>query len=57
LPKASDRPSASDGARVVLQTNDATMAEIIAALRSAFDLEVTLKGATARKFTGVYSGS
>jgi hypothetical protein len=26
-------------------------------LRSAFDLEVKLKGATARKFTGVYTGS
>ena len=43
--------------RVVLQTQDATMPEIFAALRSAFDLEVKLKGATARKFTGVYTGS
>lgn len=43
--------------RVVLQTHDATMPEILAALRSAFDLEVELKGATARKFTGVYTGS
>lgn len=43
--------------RIVLQTQDATMPEIFAALRSAFDLEVKLKGATARKFTGVYSGS
>jgi hypothetical protein len=43
--------------RIVLQTKDATIAEILAALRSAFDLEVTLEGATARRFTGVYSGS
>jgi hypothetical protein len=43
--------------RIVLRTYDATMPEILAALRSAFDLEVKLKGATARKFTGVYSGS
>ena len=33
------------------------MAEILAALRSAFGLEATLEGATARRFTGVYSGS
>jgi hypothetical protein len=43
--------------RVVLTTNDATMEEILAALRSTFDVEVKLKGATARKFTGVYYGS
>ena len=43
--------------RIVMQTNDATILEILAALRSAFDLEVRLKGATARKFTGMYSGS
>jgi len=43
--------------RVVLRANDATIADILAALRSAFDLEVTLKGTTTRKFTGVYSGS
>jgi hypothetical protein len=43
--------------RFVLQAHDATMPEILAAVRSAFDLEVRLKGATARKFTGVYSGS
>jgi len=30
------------------------MAEVVAALRSAFDVEVTLKGATARNFTGKY---
>jgi hypothetical protein len=42
---------------VVLQANDATMPDILAALRSAFDLEVKLKGTTARRFTGVYSGS
>lgn len=43
--------------RIVLTTNDATMAEILAALRTAFDIAVTLKGATARKFTGTYIGS
>jgi hypothetical protein len=43
--------------RVVLTTNDATIADILAALRSAFDVEVNLTGGTARKFTGVYSGS
>jgi len=42
--------------RIVLQANDATMPDILAALRSAFDLEVKLKGTTARTFTGVYSG-
>jgi hypothetical protein len=43
--------------RIAMQTNDATIPEILAALRSAFDLEVKLKGATARTFTGAYSGS
>ncbi len=43
--------------RVVLTTNDATIADILVALRSAFDVEVNLTGGTARKFTGVYSGS
>ena len=43
--------------RLVLQTQDAKMPEILGALRSAFDLEVKLKGATARRFTGVYVGS
>jgi hypothetical protein len=43
--------------RVVLQTNDATMPEILDALRAVFDLDVKLKGATARRFTGLYSGS
>jgi hypothetical protein len=42
--------------RIVMQTNGATILEILAALRSAFDLEVKLKGATARTFTGEYSG-
>jgi hypothetical protein len=42
---------------VVLRVNDATIAEILAALGAEFDLEVKLKGTTARKFTGVYSGS
>jgi hypothetical protein len=42
---------------VVLQVNDAAMPDILAALRAAFGLEVKLKGTTARKFTGVYSGS
>jgi hypothetical protein len=43
--------------RVVLTTNDATISDILAALRSAFNVEVSLTGGTARKFTGVYSGS
>jgi hypothetical protein len=42
---------------LVLQVHDATMPEILAAVQSAFDLEVTLNGATARKFTGAYTGS
>jgi hypothetical protein len=43
--------------RIVMQTNDATLAEVVAAFRSAFALEVKLKGASARSFTGAYSGS
>jgi hypothetical protein len=43
--------------RMVLRANDATMPEVLATVRSAFGLEVGLKGATARTFTGVYSGS
>jgi hypothetical protein len=43
--------------RFVLQAHDATMPEILDAVRSAFALDVTLKGASARKFTGTYSGS
>ena len=43
--------------RIVLQTNDATIVEILAALRTSFDVEVKFSGATARRFSGVYSGS
>ena len=43
--------------RMVLRASDATMPEILAALHSAFDLEVKLQGATARRFTGTYFGS
>jgi hypothetical protein len=43
--------------RVVLKTYDATIPEILSALRSTFSLDVKLKGATARRFTGTYSGS
>jgi hypothetical protein len=43
--------------RLVLQAQDATMPEILGALQSAFDLEVKFKGATERRFTGVYTGS
>jgi hypothetical protein len=32
---------------IVMQSNDATIPEILGALRSAFDLEVKLKGTTA----------
>jgi hypothetical protein len=43
--------------RVVLQTNDATMPDILAAIRSALNLEVNVRGSTGRRFTGVYAGS
>lgn len=43
--------------RIVLQTNDATIVEILAALRASLDVEVKFSGATSRRFTGVYSGS
>jgi uncharacterized membrane protein YqgA involved in biofilm formation len=42
--------------RVVLETNNAPIDEIVAALRTAFGIEVTLAGTTLRKFTGTYSG-
>jgi hypothetical protein len=43
--------------RIVMQTSDATLAEVLAAFRSALALEVKLTGTTARKYTGAYSGS
>jgi hypothetical protein len=43
--------------RIVLQASEATMPEILAALQSTFDLQVTLKGGTARQLSGAYSGS
>ena len=43
--------------RLVLQANDATVPEFLAAVRTAFGLEVTFMGTIAQKFTGVYSGS
>ena len=43
--------------RIVLQTDDATIVEILAALRASLDVELKFSGATARRFTGVYSGS
>jgi hypothetical protein len=43
--------------RVVIQANDATVEEVLVALRKAFGLEVTLRGTIAQKFTGEYSGS
>jgi hypothetical protein len=43
--------------RIVLQASEATMPEILAALQSTFDLQVTLKGGSARQLTGAYSGS
>jgi hypothetical protein len=42
---------------IVIQANDSTILEILAALRSTFDLKVTFMGTTARTFTGAYSGS
>ena len=43
--------------RLVLQANDATVPEFLAAVRTAIGLEVTFMGTIAQKFTGVYSGS
>ena len=43
--------------RVIIQTNDATVDEVLSALHKAFGLELTLRGTIAQKFTGVYSGS
>jgi hypothetical protein len=43
--------------RVVLETHDATIEEILTAMRSTFNLDVKLKGASARRFTGMYIGS
>jgi hypothetical protein len=43
--------------RVVVQTSDAPMPEILTAMHTAFELEVTLKGTIAQKFSGMYSGS
>jgi hypothetical protein len=43
--------------RVVLETHDATIVEILTAMRSTFNLDVKLKGASARRFTGMYIGS
>lgn len=43
--------------RLVLQANDATVPEVLAALRRAIGLEVMLRGTVEQKFTGVYSGS
>jgi hypothetical protein len=43
--------------RIVMQTSDATLAEVLAAFRSTFSLEVKLNGVTTRTFTGIYSGS
>jgi hypothetical protein len=43
--------------RVVLQAKDATVPEVLDALRRAIGLEVTLRGTVQQKFTGVYTGS
>jgi hypothetical protein len=43
--------------RFVLQTKDANLADVLSALQSAFHIEVKVKGSTAQKFTGIYSGS
>jgi hypothetical protein len=56
-PSAAEVRLSGTPGHIVLQANDATMPDILAALRSAFDLDVKPKGTTARRFTGVYSGS
>ena len=43
--------------QAVLETNNALIGEIAAALQSTFGIKVTLTVTTSQKFTGVYSGS
>jgi hypothetical protein len=43
--------------RLVLRANDATIGEAVAALRSASELEIDLKGSSPHRLAGVYAGS
>jgi hypothetical protein len=43
--------------RMVLQANDASIGEVVDALRSAFDLPIEVSGDSPRRLTGRYSGS
>jgi hypothetical protein len=43
--------------RVAIQTDNASMAEILSELSSTFKLRIELTGSSARRFTGAYSGS
>lgn len=43
--------------RLVLRAENASLAEVLAALRQALRLDISLKGGTAHTFTGTYSGS
>ena len=42
---------------VVLQARDATIAEVLSGIQSAFNLRVQLTGSTERQFTGTYAGT
>ena len=42
---------------VVLQAKNATLAEVLSGIRSAFNLRVELTGSTERQFTGAYMGT
>jgi hypothetical protein len=42
---------------VVLQARDATMAEVLSGIQSAFNLRVQLTGSTERQFSGTYAGT
>jgi hypothetical protein len=46
-----------DADHVVLQADKAGLDEVVGALRQSLRVDLQLKGATARKFTGTYSGS
>ena len=42
---------------VVLQAENATMAEVLSGIRSTFNVQVGLTGSTERQFSGTYSGT
>jgi hypothetical protein len=43
--------------RMTLQANDATVGEILDEMRAAFHVDIDLRGDSARRMTGRYSGS